>query len=97
VFGTCTIIIPSPSLTNVVQNAPTDCDMALVHDDDLIYIDVDVCCSSVGCGLHLTLSFTQLDNLQPDAVLGNLRNSRPGIWWAQCGMYSAINFRDLPW
>jgi hypothetical protein len=35
----------SPTLTNVVQHAPADCDMALVHDDDLKYVDILVCLS----------------------------------------------------
>ena len=32
----------SPILTNVIQDAP-ECEMALVHDDDLRYVDVAVC------------------------------------------------------
>jgi hypothetical protein len=48
----------SSSLTNVVQHAPADCNMALVHDDDLRHIDLDVCCSSVHYGVRLTLSVT---------------------------------------
>ena len=31
-----------PVLTNFLQQAP-DCDVALVHDDDLKYIDAAVC------------------------------------------------------
>jgi hypothetical protein len=45
-----------PILTNVVQNAP-DCDFALVHDEDLRYVDVSVCLySSVDRDILLTLS-----------------------------------------
>ncbi|KAH9972108.1 hypothetical protein BGW80DRAFT_395092 [Lactifluus volemus] len=45
--------------------------------------------------LHTLLDYLAkaLDNLQPDAVMGNLENSRPKIWSVECERFPASEGR----
>lgn len=64
----------------VVQQAP-DCDMALIHDDDLLCLDDAVCSSIVDCGASLTLVVNQIlttryvDELPSEICARNISNS----------------------
>ena len=77
---------------NVVQRSP-DCDMALVHDGDLVRLDGSV---RVFLSVAPFLSILVSGHIQLDNVLGHLRKMSPEIHRVECGKYMISSyFRPL--